>query len=285
MRPGGCSSKRAAIAQRSRFPRDAGPVVPPWCAPAGRPDHAAGVPSPHHPRGGRADPTPSHPWPRPPDFGHMSCAIAPGAGTPAANARLEVRPPEPRRLPLHLVRDQRSTMTQDNRRLVRLDRRSAVLGLAWCRVWDGARGAGPRAAASSAPQHATAAGADAPSTSGRASWRGRTRCPLLHRDRSHRRKSDPRVRRLHRSLRTRRRGSWLLWMNGCRGSAVVRFTRTRRRRAVRAGAPSARPGETAIEAFVLIKLLDAEKLLGALEVQVAVLEKELRDEWDDDEDE
>ena len=44
-------------------------------------------------------------------------------------------------------------------------------------------------------------------------------------------------------------------------------------------------GETAIEAFVLIKLLDAEKLLGALEVQVAVLEKELRDEWDDDEDE
>lgn len=57
--------------------------------------------------------------------------------------------------------------------------------------------------------------------------------------------------------------------------------------------------ETAIEAFVLVKLLDAEghtgwsyrttnalnreELLGALEVQVAVLKKELRDEWDDDE--
>jgi hypothetical protein len=57
-------------------------------------------------------------------------------------------------------------------------------------------------------------------------------------------------------------------------------------------------GSTAIEAFVLIKLLDAdgdvswayrttnrlnrEELLGALAVQVAVLTKELRDEWDDD---
>lgn len=56
---------------------------------------------------------------------------------------------------------------------------------------------------------------------------------------------------------------------------------------------------TAIEAFALIKILDAEghsgwayrttnalnreELLGALEVQVAVLKKELRDEWDDDE--
>ena len=55
---------------------------------------------------------------------------------------------------------------------------------------------------------------------------------------------------------------------------------------------------TAIEAFVLIKLLDAdgavswpyrttnrlnrEELLGALTVQVDVLRKELRDEWDDD---
>jgi hypothetical protein len=60
------------------------------------------------------------------------------------------------------------------------------------------------------------------------------------------------------------------------------------------------PGETAIEAFVLVKVLDAdgaptwsyrttnrlnrEELLGALTVQVAVLTKELRDEWDDDED-
>lgn len=59
------------------------------------------------------------------------------------------------------------------------------------------------------------------------------------------------------------------------------------------------PGETAIEAFVLIKTLDAdghtswsyrttnrlnrEELLGALSVQLAVLTKELRDEWDDDE--
>ncbi len=58
------------------------------------------------------------------------------------------------------------------------------------------------------------------------------------------------------------------------------------------------PGDTAIEAFVLIKTLDAsgdvswgyrttnrlnrEELLGALTVQVAVLTKELRDEWDDD---
>lgn len=58
------------------------------------------------------------------------------------------------------------------------------------------------------------------------------------------------------------------------------------------------PGDTAIEAFVLIKSLDAEgdvawayrttnrlnreELLGALTVQVAVLTKELRDEWDDD---
>ncbi|WP_345802875.1 hypothetical protein AAIB33_07275 [Microbacterium sp. AZCO] len=57
-------------------------------------------------------------------------------------------------------------------------------------------------------------------------------------------------------------------------------------------------GETAIEAFVLIKTLDRdgnvswgyrttnrlnrEELLGALVVQVAVLKKELRDEWDDD---
>lgn len=57
--------------------------------------------------------------------------------------------------------------------------------------------------------------------------------------------------------------------------------------------------ETAIEAFVLIRLLDAEghagwsyrttnalnreQLLGAVEVQVAVSKKELRDEWDDDE--
>jgi hypothetical protein len=59
-------------------------------------------------------------------------------------------------------------------------------------------------------------------------------------------------------------------------------------------------GDTAIEAFVLIKILDhtgrvgwsyrttnalnREELLGALTVQVAVLTKELRDEWDDGED-
>ena len=58
------------------------------------------------------------------------------------------------------------------------------------------------------------------------------------------------------------------------------------------------PGETALEAFVLIRVLDAqgdtswsyrttnrlnrEELLGALIVQVDVLRKELRDEWDDD---
>jgi hypothetical protein len=58
------------------------------------------------------------------------------------------------------------------------------------------------------------------------------------------------------------------------------------------------PGETALEAFVLIKVLDAsgdtgwsyrttnrlnrEELLGALIVQTDVLRKELRDEWDDD---
>jgi len=58
------------------------------------------------------------------------------------------------------------------------------------------------------------------------------------------------------------------------------------------------PDETAIEAFVLIKVLDAdgevgwsyrttnrlnrEELLGALIVQTDVLRKELRDEWDDD---
>lgn len=58
------------------------------------------------------------------------------------------------------------------------------------------------------------------------------------------------------------------------------------------------PGETALEAFVLIKVLDAqgdtswayrttnrlnrEELLGALIVQADVLRKELRDEWDDD---
>ncbi|TDT61696.1 hypothetical protein EDF20_2991 [Frigoribacterium sp. PhB116] len=57
-------------------------------------------------------------------------------------------------------------------------------------------------------------------------------------------------------------------------------------------------GETAIEAFVLVKTLDSEgetgwayrttnrlnreELLGALTVQVAVLAKELRDEWDDE---
>ena len=55
-------------------------------------------------------------------------------------------------------------------------------------------------------------------------------------------------------------------------------------------------GETVVEAFVLIKLLDAdgdvawsyrttnrlnrEELLGALIVQVDVLRKSLRDEWD-----
>jgi hypothetical protein len=60
------------------------------------------------------------------------------------------------------------------------------------------------------------------------------------------------------------------------------------------------PGDTAIEAFLLIKTLDAdgrpswsyrttnrlnrEELLGALTVHVAVLTKELRDEWDDDDD-
>jgi hypothetical protein len=58
------------------------------------------------------------------------------------------------------------------------------------------------------------------------------------------------------------------------------------------------PGATAVEAFVLVKTLDEdgdvawayrttnrlnrEELLGALVVQVAVLKKELRDEWDDD---
>ena len=58
------------------------------------------------------------------------------------------------------------------------------------------------------------------------------------------------------------------------------------------------PGHTPIEAFVLIKTLDPEgdvswgyrttnrlnreELLGALTVQVAVLTKELRDEWDDE---
>jgi hypothetical protein len=57
------------------------------------------------------------------------------------------------------------------------------------------------------------------------------------------------------------------------------------------------PGETALEAFVLIKVLDAqgdiswsyrttnrlnrEELLGALIVQADVLRKELREEWDD----
>jgi len=56
------------------------------------------------------------------------------------------------------------------------------------------------------------------------------------------------------------------------------------------------PGETAIEAFVLIKVLDAQgdiswsyrttnrlnrqELLGALIVQIDVLRKELRDEWE-----
>jgi hypothetical protein len=58
------------------------------------------------------------------------------------------------------------------------------------------------------------------------------------------------------------------------------------------------PAETAIEAFILIKTiepdgetswayrttnrLNREELLGAFVVQVAVLKKELRDEWDDD---
>lgn len=58
------------------------------------------------------------------------------------------------------------------------------------------------------------------------------------------------------------------------------------------------PGETAVEAFILLKFLDGdgqirwayrtthrlnrEELLGALTVQVDVLRKELRDEWDDD---
>ncbi|UWP86906.1 hypothetical protein [Dactylosporangium fulvum] len=60
------------------------------------------------------------------------------------------------------------------------------------------------------------------------------------------------------------------------------------------------PGETAVEAFVLIKVLDSqgdiawsyrttnrlsrEELLGALIVQVDLLRKELRDEWDDSSD-
>jgi hypothetical protein len=59
-------------------------------------------------------------------------------------------------------------------------------------------------------------------------------------------------------------------------------------------------GGTPLEAFVLVKHLDdegdatwsyrttnapnREELLGALVVQVAVLKKELRDEWDDDTD-
>lgn len=58
------------------------------------------------------------------------------------------------------------------------------------------------------------------------------------------------------------------------------------------------PGETALEAFVLLKVLDAEgspswsyrttnrlnreELLGALVVQVDVLRHELRHEWDDE---
>ena len=57
-------------------------------------------------------------------------------------------------------------------------------------------------------------------------------------------------------------------------------------------------GETPLEAFLLVKVLDAEgaptwsyrttnrlnreELLGALSVHVAVLTKELRDEWGDD---
>ena len=59
-------------------------------------------------------------------------------------------------------------------------------------------------------------------------------------------------------------------------------------------------GSTPMEAFVLVKYLDdegdvtwayrttnrlnREELLGALVVHVAVLKKELRDEWDDDDD-
>ncbi len=59
-------------------------------------------------------------------------------------------------------------------------------------------------------------------------------------------------------------------------------------------------GATAIEAFVLVKTLDSdgdvgwyyrttnrlnrEELLGALTVQVDVLRKELRDEWNDSDD-
>ena len=59
-----------------------------------------------------------------------------------------------------------------------------------------------------------------------------------------------------------------------------------------------RPGETAIEAFILVKTieldgetgwacrttnrLNREELLGALVVQVAVPKKELRDDWDGD---
>lgn len=58
------------------------------------------------------------------------------------------------------------------------------------------------------------------------------------------------------------------------------------------------PGETPLEAFVLIKCLDGEgnpswsyrttnrlnreELLGALVVQVDVLRRELRQEWDDE---
>ena len=57
------------------------------------------------------------------------------------------------------------------------------------------------------------------------------------------------------------------------------------------------PGETALEAFILLKVLDQdgdvawsyrttnrlsrEEPLGALTVQVDVLRKSLRDEWDD----
>jgi len=60
------------------------------------------------------------------------------------------------------------------------------------------------------------------------------------------------------------------------------------------------PGWTPLEAFVLVKCLDEdgdptwayrtshrlnrEELLGALVVQVDVLRKELRDEWDDEDD-
>jgi hypothetical protein len=58
------------------------------------------------------------------------------------------------------------------------------------------------------------------------------------------------------------------------------------------------PGWTPVEAFILVKCLDEEgrvtwayrttaqlsreELLGALTVQVDVLRKELRDEWDDE---